>query len=212
MKFKFAIFDLDMTLVNSIKGLTACSNSLAAEFNLPVKTEEEAFAAELSCFGPNHARFWEALWGYSDPKWYDAYLDHLVDVEFGAMELFPSALPVLRALQDKGIMMAAASNRENPGELLEALGARQYFKAVVGERDVKEPKPAPDMLLKALELMGAQKDETVFIGDSGGDLQAADNAGLKIIGMSSGGHPKEELLAKGAFRAFDHLTDILTFF
>jgi phosphoglycolate phosphatase-like HAD superfamily hydrolase len=92
------------------------------------------------------------------------------------------------------------------------MGIDHFFEAAVGVLDVERSKPAPDMILKALELMRAPAGETLYVCDSKGDLLAAAGAGVKAFSVSTGGHSAEELLSLGAFAAGDSLSEILRFF
>jgi HAD superfamily hydrolase (TIGR01509 family) len=128
------------------------------------------------------------------------------------MELFEGGRETLMALRDKGIGLGLASNRDTPDKPLKMLGIYELFKAIVGQLDVENVKPAPDMILKAMDLLGAKPDETLYVCDSKGDLIASKAAGVKAMAMTTGGHSKEELLALGAYRTGDKLTEVLSLF
>lgn len=55
-----------------------------------------------------------------------------------------------------------------------------YFKAFVVKEDAKRGKPAPDPILVAMQRLNAHPDQTVYIGDTQYDLQAAHAAGIKF--------------------------------
>lgn len=212
MTFKYAIFDLDMTLIDSIVPLAVGANLLAEEFSLPRVSYEEVFRAETTVPNCTTESLWQSLWGRCEPQWYSAYMDHIADKEYQAMNLFPGARGVLESLRTLGIPIALASNREYPRKALAAMGIEHLFRAVVGMLDVEHSKPAPDMIIKALQLMGAPADEALYICDSRGDLLAAAGAGVKVFSMTTGGHSSEELLSLGAFRTGDKLKEILALF
>jgi phosphoglycolate phosphatase len=75
--------------------------------------------------------------------------------------------------------LAVATNRGNsmPG-ILDHFGLSQYFQTVVTSRDVKHPKPAPDMLHEAARRLQFATHELLFIGDSELDQAAAQAAGM----------------------------------
>ncbi|MDR1051458.1 MAG: HAD family hydrolase [Deltaproteobacteria bacterium] len=212
MTLKYAIFDFDMTLVDSIKPLMKSANLLAAEFGLREVTYDEVYLAEVSVPNCTFEKLWTQLWGSYDHKWYLAYADHLTEPEYLAMELFPGGLETLEALRAKGVGLGLASNRDTPVKPLKILGVADFFQAIVGQLDVENVKPAPDMILKAMELMGAGPSETLYVCDSKGDLLAAEAAGVKTFAMSTGGHSKEELAALGAWRTGDKLAEVLSCF
>ncbi|MDR1111978.1 MAG: HAD family hydrolase [Deltaproteobacteria bacterium] len=212
MPLRNAIFDFDMTLVDSIKPLLTSANLLAIEFGLREVTYDQVYLAEVSVPNCTFEKLWTQLWGRYDPAWYEAYADHLTEPEYRAMELFEGGRETLLALRSKGVALGLASNRDTPDKPLRMLGVLDLFQAIVGQLDVENVKPAPDMILKAMDLMGAEPAETLYVCDSKGDLLAARAAGVKAFAMSTGGHAKEELLALGAWRAGDRLAEVLPFF
>ncbi|MDR2726306.1 MAG: HAD family hydrolase [Candidatus Adiutrix sp.] len=212
MRLRYAIFDLDMTLIDSIGPLMTSANLLAGEFGLPEVTREAVLAAEQSAPNVTFESLWRALWGRYDPAWYEVYRDRLADREYAAMALYPGSRETLEALQARGIGLALASNRDRPRRALAALGLEPVFQAVVGQLDVVRPKPAPDMLLRALDLLGAKPEEAVYIGDSKGDIICATSAGVRSFAVTTGGHDRAGLTASGAWRVGDSLTELLEFF
>ena len=69
---------------------------------------------------------------------------------------------------------------------------------------VEKPKPQPDIYLAAINVHQLDKKETVVIEDSVVGIQAGVNAGVKVIGLTAGGHwytgrSTKELLDAGAF-------------
>ncbi|MDR0621956.1 MAG: HAD family hydrolase [Deltaproteobacteria bacterium] len=212
MSLKYAIFDFDMTLVDSIKPLMTSANLLAGEFGLKEVTYDQVYLAEVSVPNCTFEKLWGQLWGHYDPAWYEAYADHMSEPEYEAMELFEGGLETLETLKKKGVGLGLASNRDTPDKPLKKLGIFDFFKAIVGQLDVKNVKPAPDMILKAMELLGGKPEETLYVCDSKGDLLASKAAGVKAMAMTTGGHGKEELLSLGAFRTGDKLTEIINLF
>jgi phosphoglycolate phosphatase len=212
LPLKYAIFDFDMTLIDSIKPLMTSSNLLAKEFGLRPVSYEEVYQAEVSVPNCTFEKLWENLWGRYDQAWYEAYADHLTEAEYEAMELFPGALETLETLQKKGIGLGIASNRDTPGKIMKILGIDKYFKAIVGVFDVENVKPAPDMILKAMERLGSKPEETLYVCDATGDLIASKAAGVRAFAMSTGGHTKEQLGSLGAWQTGDKLTEILRVF
>ena len=78
-------------------------------------------------------------------------------------------------------------------ELMEYFGIMHHFEVLVGFEDVEHRKPHPEPILKALEQMGASRDNVWMIGDTCLDLEASFHAGVKAIGVLSGYDTHEQL-------------------
>ena len=73
---------------------------------------------------------------------------------------------------------------------------------------VDKPKPDPDVYLKAIEDSNLKKTQTIIIEDSAVGVMAGVAAGVKVIGLTAGGHwhekrDEKELLEAGAFAVTD---------
>lgn len=95
--------------------------------------------------------------------------------------------PLLRetlALLKQTYKTGMATNRgKTTQRVIEVFGLEGLFDVAVGVLDVAEPKPAPDMLTLCVERLGLAPQEAVYVGDQPTDLQAANAAGLRFIGM-----------------------------
>ncbi len=104
-------------------------------------------------------------------------------------------LEFLESAYKKNIPCAVGSNGpfENIDFVLDELGIRKYFKAIVNATMVKEGKPAPDVYLKAAELLGHTPNDCVVLEDSPTGIKAAKAAKIKVIGLSTT-HAEDELI------------------
>ena len=88
---------------------------------------------------------------------------------------------------------------------------KKYFgdlvDTAIGQNDDVPKKPAPDGVLKAMKILGSDKNSTIYAGDSDVDVQTAKNAGLKCIGVTWGFRTKDYL--KGADFIVDSPDEIL---
>lgn len=75
---------------------------------------------------------------------------------------------------------------------------RRLFFSITGEREGKAKKPAPDLLYEALANLRVEKEEALYIGDSEVDIQAAANAGIACISVAWGFKEKSFLQEEGA--------------
>ncbi len=212
MKCKYALFDLDMTLIDSIVPLMTSANLLAERYGLPKVDYDDVYRAEVSVPNCTFELLWAGLWGYYRPEWYETYRDHLTDAEYAAMELFPTGRETLEALRALGVPIGLASNRDYPRKALKSMGIEHFFQTVIGQFDVVNPKPAPDVILKAMDQMKAPAEELLYICDSTGDLKASAAAGVRAFALTTGGHSASDLQALGAWRTGDRLIEVLDAF
>jgi phosphoglycolate phosphatase len=74
------------------------------------------------------------------------------------------------------------------------LGLEGYFEVTVNRNNVTNPKPDPQGIIYVLEKLGVEKEKAVFVGDSLDDVNAARNAGLRVIIIGEGENLKDEIL------------------
>lgn len=124
----------------------------------------------------------------------------------------PGARELVASLVERGYDVWFATSAE-PQELehhMELLEAEGKIKGVVSSGDVENSKPAPDLFEEALNRAGVGADEAVAVGDSVWDVQAAKEAGIRTIGVLSGGaYDEEALKVAGAVAVYDNCAALL---
>ncbi|MDY3868726.1 MAG: HAD family hydrolase, partial [Pyramidobacter sp.] len=156
------LFDFDMTLIDSSDALLSNINKMAEHFGRPSCTR----ALLLECIGLNSDAFWEAIFsGFSDE--HEAYyVSECLPHEHEKMRAFDGSFECVRALKAAGIKVGCASNRNTPVRVLSMTGLAPLMDCIVGACDVEHPKPAPDVILRGMELLGSAPQETAYIGDT----------------------------------------------
>ncbi len=117
---------------------------------------------------------------------------------------------LLQALSERGIQMAVNSNKYD--KAVKHLRDRFLSPAVtvaVGELEGVPKKPAPDSVLYTMELMGADREHTLYVGDSEVDVMTAQNAGLSFVGCAWGLRGAEALREAGAEIVLDSPLELL---
>src|SRR5687767_6874743 len=101
----------------------------------------------------------------------------------------PGIEEALRRIKHAGKKIGVASNSPTKivEDLLKQAHIDSYIDVVVGTDQVRESKPAPDLLLKTLELLGLRKEEVFYVGDSMYDAEAAKSAGIYFVGYKRPG-------------------------
>ncbi|MFJ9847125.1 HAD-IA family hydrolase [Kitasatospora sp. NPDC101155] len=115
------------------------------------------------------------------------------------VQVYDGIVDVLRTLNERGLRLAVATGKsgERARSLLDVLGLLPYFAHVIGSDEVSRPKPAPDIVLRALELLDVPADQAVMIGDAPTDLASAQGAEVTAVAALWGCHDGAELLAAG---------------
>ena len=92
---------------------------------------------------------------------------------------------LLKSLKEAGYRLAVASSSpyENIEKATGALGIRRYFDVLVSGESVKNPKPAPDVFLKAAKELGTRPQDCLVVEDSCHGVHAAKRAGMASLGF-----------------------------
>ncbi len=88
--------------------------------------------------------------------------------------------------------IATSAPTENVDFVMEKTGVRDYYKVIVDNTGIEKSKPNPEIYLKTANLLGISPENCIVFEDSMSGIQAAQNAGMKVIGISTT-HTKEEL-------------------
>ena len=125
---------------------------------------------------------------------------------------FPKVRELFERLKRDGVRIALASSakeQELEGHQ-QKLHIEDLVDASTSADDADHSKPCPDIFLAALaRLDDVAPEEAIVIGDSPYDAQAAARAGMKTIGLLSGGFSEERLRASGAIDVYQDVADLL---
>ncbi|MET4581028.1 HAD superfamily hydrolase (TIGR01549 family) [Conyzicola nivalis] len=113
------------------------------------------------------------------------------------------------ARRGHSVVLATSAPEGELKILLGVLDVDDAVQAVTSAEDVGTAKPDPDIIHVALDRAGASADAAVMVGDSVWDMGAATRAGVRSIGVLSGGFGREELVSAGAAEVYDDVVDLL---
>ena len=121
------------------------------------------------------------------------YHEHIVDFS----RPYPGITELLSTCQQEGILLAVASNKYQEGatKLIATAFPSVSFSIVLGQREGVAIKPDPQIVYDILAATGASKEDTLYIGDSGVDMQTGANASVDTCGVTWGFRSREELEA-----------------
>jgi pyrophosphatase PpaX len=94
---------------------------------------------------------------------------------------YDGIVSAVRDLKQEGKRLGLVTSKVRSGAVrgLRAAGLEPAFDVIVGADDVRHPKPHPEPVLAALDRLGAQPGDAVFIGDSRHDLESGRAAGVR---------------------------------
>ena len=207
-QFRAVLFDLDGTLVDSYAAIAASVNHVRGVRGLPALTVDEV---------KRHVgRGAEYLLTHTVPggelaKDMACYRVHHPTVMRTLTALLPGAAELLPGLKRGGKRVGLCSNKPRlfSQELLEYLGVASCFDVVLGPEDVRLPKPAPDMLVRAVELLQLPKASVLYVGDMLVDIQTARSAGVCVWAVATGSEDRQALVDAKPDRLLADLHEML---
>jgi phosphoglycolate phosphatase len=191
------IFDLDGTLLDTVADLAASTNYALEQCGFPT---HEAEAYKFFVGNGINKLFERALPdGAKDQEttlkirkhFIGYYNDHNSELTVP----YPGISELLDTLQSRNIQLAVASNKYQQAttELIQHFFPDINFAAVFGQRENVPIKPNPAIVNDILAITGTERKNVLYIGDSGVDMQTAQNADVDAAGVTWGFRPRAEL-------------------
>ena len=207
MKYKAILFDMDGTVLDTLRDLNAAANRALAEFGFPLQSLDETRRRvgngsrrllELSAPAGTDAKTIDRMLAWYLP-YYNAHANDTTAPYAGIPAL-------LQALQSAGLGLAVVSNK--PDRTVKELSAIHFaalFKIAVGENEAGgvRRKPWPDTLLAAAAALDTRPEECLYVGDSEVDVLTAERAGMDCASVLWGFRSRAELEAAGARLLFE---------
>jgi len=134
----------------------------------------------------------------------DEYLTYIRKMT--AEEILPDVPKILNYLQTKEQPIALGSASKNAEEILNRVGLREDFTALVDGTHVSKAKPDPEVFLIGAKQLGVEPENCVVFEDAIAGIEAAKNAGMTAIGIGDA----NDLV--GADYVFNDFTEISTEF
>jgi len=211
-----AIIDLDGTLVDTIGDFAEALNRTLVELALP-PIERPAVEVRVGKGSEHLIRSVLAHVG-APPDLYErawsAYQRHYQAINGAHADVYEGARDTLAALRGRGLRLACLTNKPTAfaRPLLQAKGLLAYFDQVFGGDAFERKKPDPLPILRTCEALGSAPRETLVIGDSSNDAQAARAAGCPVWLVTFGynhGEPVRAVPADGHFNSWADLCSAL---
>ncbi|MEN8165355.1 MAG: HAD family hydrolase [Acidobacteriota bacterium] len=201
------IFDLDGTLVDSFPAIELGLNLALAEFDLdPINLEwvhrnVGHGAKKLIGAIPSNGIPPETILNRFKQCFYEVHLENSPPL--------PGVNDTLLRLA-RNHTLAIASNKPLPWveELLDHHAWTPLMAVIAGPETVGAFKPDPKMLEHIFEITAYGPDDALFVGDMPVDVETGINAGIPVIGVTTGASSRESLLQAGCTAVLHSVTDL----
>ena len=206
-----ALFDIDGTLIDSVDLHARAWQEALARFGKDV--EYDALRSQIGKGGD------QLLPVFLDDEEQERFGDDLEEYRAGLYQrtylpwakAFPGARELLARLKQSGSLVGLASSchRTELGYYLRLVGGAALVDAVSTADDAERSKPFPDLFQVCLDKLSVAPAEAVAVGDSPFDAESAARAGLRSVGLLSGGFPERALEAAGCVAIYSDVADLL---
>lgn len=208
------IFDLDGTLINSIADLAAATNYALGHLGFPqhtVATYQHLVGSGVTKLleralpeDSRSNRIIEAM----RRLFKEYYSEHISD----ETTVYPGIAELLTELNARNINVAVTSNKyqEAVTDLVEHFFPDIKWAAVLGHQDGMPVKPDPSIVFTALNICPTPKNQVLYVGDSGIDMETARRACIESCGVTWGFRPRHELVQNYADHIVSNPDDILS--
>ncbi|PKQ63052.1 HAD family hydrolase [Labilibaculum filiforme] len=213
---KGVIFDLDGTLANSIEDIADSMNIVLTEKGFPTHDYDtyktfvgNGLKSLVENSLPNSANN-ETTLEACFKRMMSVYDDNCIVKTC----LYPGIAELLTELQKRDIKIGVFSNKANEltQKVAKVLLADWPIEMVIGAGGDIPKKPNPKGAILISTKMRISPEELIYVGDSGIDMQTAENSGMYAAGVLWGFRDMEELLENGANVLVENPMDLLESF
>jgi phosphoglycolate phosphatase len=183
-QFPVYLFDIDGTLLDSAEDICGAVQQVLDTTDCNPVT----FDYLKSYIGRHLIDLFSEVFPTYDSARIDGLIDMYRNLYRGRGHTCTRIYPgVAEGLASLGGRKGTATTKGSPTTrlILEQFGLRQYFDHVQGT-DGFPSKPAPDVIFKGLEGLGARPEDCLFVGDSAADMEAGKRAGVKTCAVRYG--------------------------
>ena len=211
MQYQAIVFDMDGVIFDTERLVIEFWKEVAKRHNIP-NVEHTC----IQCLGTNRVRTREIfLENYGADFPFDPYraeVTELFNTHYKGVPLptKPGVRELLSYLQEQDIKVGLASSTAQHlvRDEIGTAGLLPYFQTLVCGDMVEHSKPAPDIFLKACEILNADPTKSIAIEDSFNGIRSAHCAGMTPIMVPDQVQPTDEIRAL-AFHVMPSLLDVL---
>ncbi|WP_028506255.1 HAD family hydrolase [Ruminococcus sp. FC2018] len=209
-RYKFCIFDFDLTLADSSKAILTCYKHTLSKFGYDIPDDRTVF----NTIGKTLVDSFDILTGIPDNPQREQlrveYVSKADEVMAKDTVFYADTLAILQILQCAGVKVGIVSTkfRYRIEETFRYHTTSLPVDIIVGGEDVTIPKPDPQGLDLIISKFNADKRDVLYIGDSYIDAQTAVNAGVDFAAVTTGSTDKTEFEKYPHIYIGNSLTDV----
>ncbi len=215
---QMVLIDVDGTLVDSVPDLAFCVDATMDQLGLPRRGESEVRLwvgngverlVRRALIGTLDGEPDEALFNQAYPIYLELYEANVSERSV----LYPGVREGLAWLKQQGFKLGCVTNKaaQFTLPLLKNLGVYDDFGIVICGDTLPQKKPDPAPLLHAAKHFGVSPQQSLMLGDSVSDVQAARAAGFKIICMSYGYNHGQDIRTAHPDAVIDSMAELPKF-
>ena len=208
MPVRAILFDLDGTLIDQFQAIHSAFSEVIKQMGFPSPSFDEVKKAVGGASEMTMAK----LIGSQYAKEAVHRLRPIFEKEmFNGLIALPGALEILKYCKDNKIKTAVLTNKHGPHARMvcDHLGFSPYLEYILGANDTEWKKPDRHLTQLALNKIGHDRDNTIYVGDSPYDYKTAENAGMRCLLVSTGTHGEKDLLNECASTVAPDLPTLL---
>lgn len=185
---KACIFDLDGVIVDTARYHYLAWKRLAKELNYDLTPEDnerlkgvsrmDSLEVVLELSGVKVSEHDKEQLANKKNTWFRDFIDRMIPEE-----IFPGVKRLIQEMKAAGLKIALASSSKNAETVIELLGIRSAFDAIVDGTMIAKSKPDPEIFLLAAEKLNISPEECVVFEDADAGVEAALAAGMKCVGV-----------------------------
>ena len=178
-KYKMYLFDLDSTIVDSTDCFRNCYKSAFEACGIAFDDSIKVDCVNLD-LGAAYAQIKDKV-SNSEHKFYEAFVAGISPTFVKYGKFYQDVEKVFKQLKSEGSIVAIFTNRESKdikGILNANHNIKKYVDFFIGSDMVKNPKPAPEGIINAMNKYGFNKEDVIYAGDAPGDYKSAQDAGI----------------------------------
>lgn len=205
-KWPTVVFDLDGTVVNTIP-LIVASYQHATQSVLGVAADAQEAKGWI---GEPLLQTFKRRYPGHDEELIKAYLTWNVANLERLLETFPGIRELLSELRQADVVLGVATSkrRSSAEATLATAGLEHLLQVTVAMEDTEVHKPDPTPLWLALERLGVERENSVYVGDAVVDVQAAQAAGMDAIAVSWGAGAADALASQNPTAVVDSVPQL----